>query len=120
MTAALMPLALQRTAAALIQAIKLGDLDARLALSDFLEEHGIPRINGYATSETVAQTIEQLRRPLPDKPEPFDVLGDEGDHDVGGVDVRFIWGGSYAQCTYYGPGHRVWLGSYELAAWVQD
>lgn len=116
----LMPHNLQRTGAALVQALKMGDTNARLLLADFFEEHGMPMSAGWAAPEACNTAIEHLREPLPSEPTCFDIQGDEGDHDVGGVEVVIIRNNEFAQCRYYGPRWRVWIGSWTLKAWLQE
>lgn len=105
-----------RTGAALVQAIKAGGEDganARLLLADFIEEYGMPNRAGMRVGNHIVKgTIEELRRAIPEG----ESVGDNGRYGVSvdALDPQAMY------CHYWGPGRRVWVGTWPLSAWLGE
>jgi hypothetical protein len=110
-----------RTGAALVQAIKAGDADARLLLADLFEEYGMPNRLALAVGDATKQeAINELRRDLG----PGGIVGDRGHYGVSVQQVSPLRGqpaDAYAMyCYYLGPSRSVWVGTWLLWAWLGD
>lgn len=112
---------LLRTGAALVKALKLGDMTARFALSDFFAEHGMPNSSGRLANENVTERTRLfLLKELKSSSEAgvsvnfINALMWTEDDEAPAIPVQF------AYCEWHVGNRKVWLGSWPMDVWLEE